>query len=146
MRGRHGPNTIAPQIFESMQLPEQQLSPPSAAHASPDARHVFDATTQCPPGLQSFEQQSVSTWHAEPDCPQMPPPQTPPLQASEQQSEALVQGFLSGAQYGPQMGAPPVALGSHRPLQHDPKLKLQGNPGATQFSSDSQTFPTQGAP
>src|SRR5262249_62013745 len=63
---------------------------------------------------------------------QMPPPQTPPLQPSEQQSSALLHATPLAKQKSRHLTCPVPDSGSQRPLQQVLLVGLQAVPGASQ--------------
>ena len=84
-------------------------------------------------------QQSTVSVHASPSLPQSAPPQTPPWQASPQQSWARVQASPSRRQYPRQVAAPP-RLASHDPEQQSPR-DVHASPALAQLPLGRQTAP-----
>jgi hypothetical protein len=96
---RHAPGPKSHRDVWSSQMAQQGLPPPEVQF-SPVARqvatgsmaHLESVCEQTPP------QQSALVAHASPTCLQRVPPQTPWLQATEQQSSARVHGAPSATQ------------------------------------------------
>src|SRR5215470_18379594 len=89
-------------------------------------------------------QGSLSMWHSV-------PPQTPPLQASVQQSRALLQATPSARQASRHFTMPVPDSGSQRPLQQLLLAALHSVPGASQLAApplppDPDMPPTPAAP
>jgi hypothetical protein len=117
-RGRHGPppNSQRPVVVSQPPQHGGMSAPPW--HVSPGSRQRFAVRRQMLSGAwHSPEQQSAFWVHVSPARAQSAPPQTPPLQASEQQAAADVHGVPSTAQYAVHCFSSDTSTGSHRPLQ-----------------------------
>jgi hypothetical protein len=84
---------------------------------SPGARHVSVVSNSHLPDAQRFEQQSALFVQLSPFTWQMPPPQWPLKQPSEQQSYAREHAMPSAKQCSAQCFSSVPTSSSHRPLQ-----------------------------